>query len=149
MTPNDGGGGDVVFVIRGPLTRQDVPGELARLGEQLARHPEDTALVVDARELVPPGAATLDLLARIRLAAGRRPVRFENVPPRLRELTRWVGLGHLLDVEHQRHPEEGEEVGGGGRRRVGGHAPVPGLDEVLRLGRQEDGDVADPAVGDL
>jgi ABC-type transporter Mla MlaB component len=148
VTPCEGGD-EVVFVVRGPVERQDVPGVVARLREQLSRHGETTTVVVDARELGPAGAAALEVLARIRLTAGRRPVRFTNVPRRLRDLVEWVGLGHLLGVEPGRHAEQGEEVRGGGRGGVCGEAPVLGLYELLGLGREEDGQVADPPPGDL
>jgi ABC-type transporter Mla MlaB component len=164
------GAGEIVFVVRGPVARQDVPGVCARLGEQLARHDDGTTVVVDAHELGPANAAALELLARIRLTAGRRPVRFENVPRRVRELVEWVGLGHLLHVELQveqagapaeragraglrveaeRHVEEREEVRGLRHGGVGGQPAEGGLDGLLGLRRQEDGDVAHPPPGDL
>jgi ABC-type transporter Mla MlaB component len=141
-----------VFVVRGPVARQDVPGVVARLREQLAHHGEGATVVVDAHELGPANAAALEVLARIRLTAGQRPVRFENVPRRLRELMEFVGLGHLLKgsgVEPERQAEEGEEVRGVQRGGALGQAPLGGLDDLLGFGCQEDGDVTDPPPGDL
>jgi STAS domain-containing protein len=112
---------EMEFVVRGPVGREDIEGVCARLGMQLAGEAEAGPLVVDVGQLGPGDAVALEAMARIRLVAGRgRPVRFRNVPGRLRELIEWVGLGHLLGIESGvesgvemgGEAEEGEEVGG-------------------------------------
>jgi ATP phosphoribosyltransferase regulatory subunit HisZ len=64
----------------------------------------------DARRLE-PDLPTVDLLARLQLAARRlgRDLRLENVSGELRELLELVGLREVLGVEAGRQPEEWEE----------------------------------------
>jgi hypothetical protein len=54
---------------------------------------------------------TIDLLARLQLAAGRhgRTLRFLQVSPALRELIAFAGLDGVLPVEIQRQAEERED----------------------------------------
>ena len=56
-------------------------------------------------------AETIDLLARLQLAARRhdRTLRFLHVSPALRELIAFVGLEGVLRVEPRRQAEEGED----------------------------------------
>lgn len=184
-------GAEVEFVVWGPLARQDVPGVCERLSEQLARHDPAAAsvVVVDAARLAQSDAVAMEALARIRVTARPRPVRFRNVPAGLRELMEWVGLGHLLraddpghadppehveddtgdiddaedtedaddlavgsgvlSVEGEGEAEHGEDVPGLTDRGVIAEPALGCLDELLCFRRQEDGDVADPPVGDL
>ncbi len=67
-------------------------------------------LVVDARRLA-ADLVSVDLLARLQLAAGRagREARLRNVSAELRALIAFAGLGEVLRVEPGGQPEEREE----------------------------------------
>ncbi len=58
-----------------------------------------------------PDAVTIDALARLQLAAGRRgrEIRLRNASSELRELLELVGLADVLRVETEREAEEREE----------------------------------------
>ena len=71
-------------------------------------------IVFDARSLREPHLGTVDLLARIRLAAGRLglELRLCNASQELRELIAVAGLEEVLVVEPERKPEEREQPSG-------------------------------------
>ncbi|WP_159037315.1 hypothetical protein [Streptomyces specialis] len=102
-----------VFVVRGPVTREDVPGLCERLTAH-ARRGGAAVLTVDVAALVaPPGGAAsnavvVEALARMKLTAKRlgRPVRFLNVGSGLQGLLGWLGLGEMGG-----QPEEREQAG--------------------------------------
>jgi len=73
-----------------------------------------------------PDLLTIDMLARLRLAAGRlgRDLRVDNVTGELCELLDFVGLREVLGVEPCGEPEEREE----------------------RLGVEEEAELDDPAA---
>jgi hypothetical protein len=58
-------------------------------------------LVVDLRTLAPPDLRTLEVLARLQLAARRlgATIRLGHACPRTRELLAWSGLGELLPLD--------------------------------------------------
>jgi hypothetical protein len=60
---------------------------------------------------LPPDAATVDVLARLQLAARRlgREVRLRNASGELRDLIAFVGLRDVLRVEPGWEPEEREQ----------------------------------------
>jgi anti-anti-sigma regulatory factor len=67
-------------------------------------------LVCDVRAL-PPDAAALDVLARLRLAARQAglELRLCNASSDLRELVAFAGLEEVLRLELEREPEQREE----------------------------------------
>ncbi|MFD7815883.1 STAS domain-containing protein [Streptomyces sp. NPDC059785] len=103
-----------VLALPGLVTRDDGP----RLGEQVRALLETTAtgvVIVDVAGLGPPGLGppglvTVDVLARMQLAAKRAGgrIRLRNADPALRALLVLVGLG----VDVGRQPEEREPPGG-------------------------------------
>ncbi|MFF4354588.1 STAS domain-containing protein [Streptomyces sp. NPDC001530] len=82
-----------VLVLPGPVTRDEVPGLCddvrARLEATGAR-----VIVCDVAGLGPPGLTTVDVLARLELAARRAGgrIRLRNADPALRALLDLVGL---------------------------------------------------------
>ncbi len=68
-------------------------------------------IVCDLSALSGADVETIDLLARLQLAAGRhdRTLRFLHASPALRELIAFVGLEGVLRVEPRRQAEEGED----------------------------------------
>ena len=98
MTPD-------VIVLAGPITRDEAP----RLCEEVRARLEATGagvVVCDAAGLGPPGLTTVDVLARLQLAACRAGgrIRLREPDPALRALLSLVGLS--FEVEGQ--PEERE-----------------------------------------
>lgn len=74
-------------------------------------HPEPSPVVYDVRALA-CDAVTVDVLARLQLAARRRGryVRLRNASRELEELIGLMGLSDVLGVEPGGHPEEREEA---------------------------------------
>ena len=68
-------------------------------------------IVCDLSALSGADVETIDLLARLQLAARRhdRTLRFLHASPALRELIAFVGLEGVLRVEPRRQAEEGED----------------------------------------
>ncbi|MFG2030649.1 STAS domain-containing protein [Streptomyces sp. NPDC048825] len=94
-----------VLVLPGSVTRDDVP----RLCEDVRARLEATGarvLVCDVAGLGPPGLTTVDVLARLQLAARRAGgrIRLRDPDPALRALLGLVGI--RFEVEGQ--PEERE-----------------------------------------
>jgi len=84
------------FTIRGPIARGDLPGLCDRVCALLEAA---RAGVVECDVAgVPVDAGTIDALARLQLAVGRRGcrVRLLNASPELRELVAFMGLGDVL-----------------------------------------------------
>ena len=86
---------EVAFVIRGPISRADLPGLCERVCALLA---ENGAVVVCDVAGVVPDAVTVDALARLQLAARRRgcTVCLRNASTALLELVQLMGLTHVL-----------------------------------------------------
>jgi ABC-type transporter Mla MlaB component len=84
-----------MFAIRGPITRDDLPGLCDRVCELL----RDRSGLVD-RDVrgVEPDAVTVDALARLQLGARRSGcrVRLRNASCDLRELVELTGLSEIL-----------------------------------------------------
>ncbi|GAA3769623.1 STAS domain-containing protein [Streptomyces chiangmaiensis] len=99
-----------VLVVAGPVTRDDV----ARLGDEMRALMKETGAVVvcDVAELRPVTLASVDVLARLQLAARRAGgrIRLRDPAPALRALLALVGLPFEVegDVE-QREPALGVE----------------------------------------
>jgi ABC-type transporter Mla MlaB component len=89
----------VVFAIRGPIEREDLPGLCDRVCAVLAGSDADIA-VCDVYD-VQPDAVTVDALARLQVAARRHGcrVRLRNASSELRELVALMGLGDVLVVK--------------------------------------------------
>ena len=71
-------------------------------------------IVCDVGALVRPHVGTIDDLARLQLAAGRRgcEVCLRNAPRELQELIAFIGLADVLRVEPVGQAEEREECVG-------------------------------------
>jgi hypothetical protein len=84
-------------------------------------------IVVDAGVLA-PDATTLDVLARVQLAARRigLDARLRNVSEELLDLIAFAGLADALRVELERKPEEREERLGLEEERELDDQPVSG-----------------------
>ncbi|MFD2685576.1 STAS domain-containing protein [Streptomyces phyllanthi] len=98
-----------VLVLPGPVTRDQVPRLCADLCARLESSGAGV-VVCDVAGIGPPGLATVDLLARLQLAALRAGgrIRLRGPDPALRALLGLVGLA--LEVEGQ--SEEREPAGG-------------------------------------
>jgi ABC-type transporter Mla MlaB component len=86
----------VVFAIRGPIARSDLPGLCDRVCALLEQSRAGVALC-DVRG-VQPDAVTIDALARLQLAARRHgcQVRLRNASSELLELVEFMGLCDVL-----------------------------------------------------
>jgi len=86
----------IVFAIKGPIARGDLPGLCERVCGLLERGRPDVAYcdVVG----VEPDAVTVDALARLQLAAGRHrcQVRLRDASSELLELVAFMGLEDVL-----------------------------------------------------
>jgi ABC-type transporter Mla MlaB component len=109
--------GMVLFVVRPPIDRSDIPGVCDRLSRLLSRC-ADGIVVADLADLVDVDAVTVDLVARLHLTAIRRgrQVQLHGAGPRLVQLLALVGLTHLSQlndtgVESRRQAEEREQLG--------------------------------------
>jgi ABC-type transporter Mla MlaB component len=89
----------IVFAVRGPISRADLPGLCDRVCALL---PANAVACCDVSS-VPADAVTVDALARLQLAAHRRGsvVHLRNSSPQLRELVALMGLTEVL-VEVER-----------------------------------------------
>jgi hypothetical protein len=107
----------VTTVVLGPrVARADIPALCDRL-EALLRHRRPALLICDVGAIVEPDTATLDVLARFALTAGRLGcrMRLDRANRPLRALLAFTGLGEVLPlrdgpaVEIRREAEQGEQ----------------------------------------
>ena len=86
----------LVFAVRGPIARADLPGLCDRVCALFERSSPQVALC-DVSS-VEPDAVTVDALARLQLAARRYGcgVRLCNASAELRELVTFIGLTDVL-----------------------------------------------------
>ncbi|HSK14550.1 MAG TPA: STAS domain-containing protein [Gaiellaceae bacterium] len=86
----------VSFSVRGPIARDDLPGLCERVCA-LLDEAGPGELVCDVHG-VEPDAVTVDALARLQLAAGRKGcrVRLRHTSAELRELVDFMGLRDVL-----------------------------------------------------
>ena len=86
----------IVFAIRGPIARSDLPGLCDRVCALLRENSTSSAICDVAG--VEPDAVTIDALARLQLAAQRTAcrVRLENASIELLELVSFMGLDGVL-----------------------------------------------------
>jgi ABC-type transporter Mla MlaB component len=86
----------VTFAIRGPIRRSDLPGLCKRVCALLTESGVDVALCEVTG--VVPDAVTVDALARLQLAAGRKgcQVRLLHASDELLELVAFMGLRDVL-----------------------------------------------------
>ncbi|MFJ9740259.1 STAS domain-containing protein [Streptomyces sp. NPDC101166] len=98
-----------VLTLPGPIPRARVPELCDDVGAMLQRTGA-RAVVCDVTRLGPPGLGTVDLLARLQLAARRAGgrVRLRDPDPSLRALLDLVGLRFEVEGE----AEEGEPARG-------------------------------------
>jgi ABC-type transporter Mla MlaB component len=84
------------FVVRGPITRSDLPGLCGRLGDLIAER-SATCAICDVGELA-PDAVAVDALAGLRLVGHRCgcAVRLQGWSDELRDLVSFVGLQEVL-----------------------------------------------------
>ena len=103
----------LVVGLSGRLRRGDVGWICSRFTEALTAHETDL-VVCDVGWVVDPDAVTLDVVARLRLAARPRPVRLRRVPRPLRELLVLVGMYDAggLHLETWWQSEQREQRGG-------------------------------------
>ncbi|RKN05570.1 STAS domain-containing protein [Streptomyces radicis] len=94
-----------LFVIKGPVAREDVPGICERLTAHVRRGGVGD-VTVDVAEVGGANAVTLEVVARLRLTAKRLGcgIRFVNMRAGLPGLVGWLGLGEVGGKA-----EEGEE----------------------------------------
>jgi hypothetical protein len=85
----------IVFAIRGPIERNDLPGLCERVCALLELGGADVA-ICDVRG-IEPDAVTADALARLQLAAGRRgcQVRLRSASTELLDLLAFMGLSDV------------------------------------------------------
>lgn len=88
----------VVFEVRGPIARGDLPGLCERVCAVLART-SSTPLACDVAS-VEADLVTVDALAHLGLAARRhgRTIQLLHASAQLRELVRFLGLEDVLPV---------------------------------------------------
>ncbi|MEU6087634.1 STAS domain-containing protein [Streptomyces sp. NPDC047085] len=100
-----------VLVLRGPVTRDEVAG-LCDDVRALLEVSGGGVVVCDVGALGPPGLGTVDLLARLELAARRAGgrIRLRGPDPSLLALLDLVGLGFQVEGQlEQREPALGVE----------------------------------------
>ncbi|NEC91479.1 STAS domain-containing protein [Streptomyces sp. SID12501] len=119
-----------VLVLAGPVTREGVPGLCQDVRALLATRGggggRDPVVVCDVAGLGPPGLDTVELLARLQLAARRAGgrIRLREPAPALLAFLDLVGLGFDVEGEREREAEQRE--------------PALGVEEAVEPG--------DPAV---
>ncbi|MFF7274395.1 STAS domain-containing protein [Streptomyces griseorubiginosus] len=100
-----------VLVLTGPVTRDEVTGLSDEVGA-LLRTTRAGVVVCDVAGLGPPGLGTVDLLARLQLAARRAGgrIRLRDPDPGLHALLDLVGLRFEVEGQtEQREPALGVE----------------------------------------
>jgi ABC-type transporter Mla MlaB component len=86
----------VAFAIRGPITREDLPGLCDRICGVLSA--SNAAVAICDVHGVEPDAVVVDALCRLQLAAKRCrcEVRLRHASPALLELVAFMGLSDVL-----------------------------------------------------
>jgi ABC-type transporter Mla MlaB component len=86
----------IVFAIRGPIERADLPGLCDRVCGLLTASRSEVALCDVAG--IDPDCVTVDALARLQLAARRHgcQVRLRRASPELVDLVAFMGLSDVL-----------------------------------------------------
>ena len=86
----------LLFEVLGPIERTDLPGLCDRVCALLERNAAPIAFCEVGS--VAPDAVTVDALARLQLAAGRRGCRIHlrHASDELRELVAFMGLANVL-----------------------------------------------------
>ena len=86
----------IVFAVRGPIARGDLPGLCDRVCGLLGESRPEVAFVDVCG--VEPDAVCVEALARLQLAARGYgcQVRLRNASPRLRDLVAFMGLADVL-----------------------------------------------------
>jgi hypothetical protein len=89
--------GTIVLILRGPISRADIPALCVRARWLLERC-DDDPVICDVGALADPDAVTVDALARLELTAGRvaRRILLRDACAELQELLGWMGLRDVL-----------------------------------------------------
>lgn len=126
----------LVFAVRGPITRADIPPLCERLRRLLCDAGTDP-VTVDVGECSTADLVTVEALARLRLTARRlgRRIRLGHADADLRRLLAWTGLdGEVRDatgpeparsagIEPRGQPEQRKQSGGVQERDDPGDPP--------------------------
>jgi ABC-type transporter Mla MlaB component len=98
------------FAIRGPISREDLPGLCDRVCAVLSGR--GAGVVLCDVHGIEPDAVTVDALCRLQLAARRHScqVRLRNASDTLRELVAFMGLTDVLPEEHAESAREDRSV---------------------------------------
>jgi predicted lactoylglutathione lyase len=122
----------VVFAVRGPIARSDLPGLCDRVCALLERGAAGIALC-DVRG-VEPDAVTVDALARLQLAAGRHgcQVRLRHASQELLDLVEFMGLADVLPDRPMSH-RQGGTMTRNGSRKLFVNLAVDNLDDAVRF----------------
>jgi ABC-type transporter Mla MlaB component len=86
----------LLFAVRGPIARSDLPGLCDRICAVLEANSAPVAFCDVSG--VDPDAVTVDALARLQLGARRNgcQIRLREASPELRELVAFMGLADVL-----------------------------------------------------
>ena len=97
MAADHDAGPAIAMAIHGPISRADLPGLCDRVCALLEGCRPTTIVACDVRS-VDPDAVSVDALARLQLAAGRRGccVRLIGASESLREIVLLMGLDDVL-----------------------------------------------------
>jgi anti-anti-sigma factor len=128
----------IIVVIDGPIDRAGIPALCAGVLRLIDDSPA-TRVLVDVTALEAPDAATLDALARLRLAARRRglDICLSRASPRLVELLALAGLQGILPLDDASGSEPDES----------GLEPGRQAEQRKEVGRvEEEGDPGDPVA---
>jgi hypothetical protein len=107
-----------ILVIGGSISSIEVADVCTRI-RLLLENDDNRPLVCDVGRIAGPGAAAVDLLARLKLMTKRlgRPLVLQRTPRRLQELLAIAGLDEILNgcgslsLEMGRQPEQREHAG--------------------------------------
>ena len=138
----------IIVVIDGPIDRAGIPalyaGVLRLLDDSRAAR-----VVFDVAALDGPDAATLDALARLRLATRRRGLDscLSRASPRLVELLALAGLQGILPVDDASHDDASHDDASGPEPDASGFEPRRQAEQRKEVGRvEEEGDPGDPVA---
>ena len=101
----------IVIAIDGPIDRARIPALCDRVREML-EHSDHGGVICDVGALTVPDAATVEVLARLQLTAGRLGlrVRLSHAVPDLVELLSLVGLRGVLPLDGPSGVEPGRQA---------------------------------------
>lgn len=135
-----------MVVAIGPLARGEVAGVCARVRAVLEGAP-GAPLVCDVSAVVRPDLVTVDVLARLRLAAKRygRAYRIRDAPPALGDMLGLLGLERAVPVDDPGEPADRARASPGGAVLRDRLQPVREAEQREQLLGVEEGVHADDA----